>query len=895
MALFRRWLLIGCALLGSGMSLVAANSREDRAFAAAAAAFQDTFYDRSEVALLQFLQDYRKSAKAPQAVLLLAQAEYHLGKYPEMIARLADTNNLALAEAGGLADHYLYWTAEARYATGDAAGAADLWLSLPGRFPKSSLGPNAVVEAATALGRLGNWQRVDELLDPPASVFQQAQRAQPTNPVVAAGQLLQGQSKLVQGAFSAAAGLLTAINSAELTPQQNWQRMDWLCRAQLGRNDLGTALASATNLVQLARAGQGGVWTTNLAESLALYADLLERSGQLGEASAAWRLNLAGGGSVELQQRAILKTAALALAQNNLAEAEADLEAYGQQFSNSAPAELALLTLGELHLKNFIAQPAETNHLALALGKLEQFIGGFTNSPLRAKAYLDHGWCNWVVGERAADPAEFNSRTAASLADFQMAAQLFGAAGGPATEDLAVARFKLGDAQFAMGDFAGAQTNYQAVLAGFTELPQVAASLGDRALYQILRARLALTNTAGVDEAMGQLLAKYASSPLAESGLLLSGQAFSSFGLPGKARALFERFAAERTNSPLLPQVVFAAARTFEQEQNWPAALEHYESWLRTFGTNDARPAVEYARNWAVAQAGDEARAFELFTNFCAGYPTNAQYTPLAYWWVGDHYFRSGTNFDKAENDYQLVYLNFPTNELSYRAQLMAGRAAMARFNPDQAIRSYLTQIISDTNCPGAIRDQARFAYSEARRAMSVSETNSASLQDATNMLGQMYGEAATNLAGALAWSETGDCNQLMGAYDAATNAYAQVLSAPVLAASPLPPGGRALRYRAQVGIGVNLEKKADADGMPEEMRKALQDQAMANYQAVFYSDADAPEVFWRKEAGLKMLALAAKAGRLKGDALDRFITRLETEFPPLKASLELKRAAWKN
>lgn len=896
MALFQRSLLIWCVLLLGAAQLGAANSREDRAYAAACAAFQDTFYDRAEAALTQFLQDYRKSPSAPQAVLLLAQAQYHLGKYPETIARLTDTNNLAQAEASGLVDGYLYWTAEARYASGDLAGAADLFVSLPDRFPKSALGLNAVVAGATAFGKLGTWSRVDALLDNTNGVFQRTARLEPTNAVVAAGWLLQGQSKLVQRDFEAAANLLNRINPAGLTPEQDWQRAYRLCRAHLGRNDLTGALAAATNLLQIAAQAQGGGWTTNQANSVALYAELLERAGRPADAAAAWRLDLTNSAPLDLQQQAVLKTADLALVQTNLTEAEADLETYLKQFPASGPAELALLTLGELHLKDFTAQPAATNHLALAQAKLEQFLAVYTNSPLRGKAYLDHGWGNWVAAERTADAGEFKDKTAASLADFQAAAQLFAAPGVPVSADLAVARFKMGDAQFALNDFQGAQTNYQAVLAGFAGLTNVAASLGDRALYQILRARLALTNTAGVDEAMGQLLGKFLTSTLTDSSLLLAGQGFSSFGLPGKAREMFERFVAERTNSPLLPQVAFAAARTFEQEQNWPAAVARYETWLQTYGPNESRPAVEYARNWAVAQTGDEGRAFELFTNFFTRYPTNAQFTPLAYWWLGDHYFRLGvTNFLTAELYYQLVSQNFPAHELADRAQLMAARAAMGRSDHAGAIRSYLTPLIKDTNCPGDLQDQARFAYCEARRAMSASETNNFSLQDATNMLAQMYPEAVTNLVGALAWCETGDCNLQMSAYDAATNAYAQALSSPVLTATNLPPGGQVLRSRAQVGWGIALEKKEEAEGLPDDARKALLDQALANYQTVFYSDAETPDEFWRKEAGLKMLALASKTGRLKGPELDRFISHLEREFPPLKASLELKRAALKD
>jgi len=302
---------------------------------------------------------------------------------------------------------------------------------------------------------------------------------------------------------------------------------------------------------------------------------------------------------------------------------------------------------------------------------------------------------------------------------------------------------------------------------------------------------------------------------------------------------------------------------------------------------------VEYARDWAVSQTGDEGRAFQLFTNF-TGHYTNNELTPLALWWVADHYFRSGTNFMDAERNYQLIFQIFPTNELADRALLMAGRAAMGWSQPPEAI-PYLTKLFSDTNAPGDLCDQARFAYCEAKRSMSASDTNNASLIDATNVLAQMYPEAVTNLAGALAWCETADCDLQMGALDAATNAYAQVLSAPVLLATNLSLDGQKLRDRAQVGMGVVLEKKAEkVEGLADDARKAWLDLAMANYQDVFYSDADTKDEFWTKEAGLRMLALASRTGRLKGKDLDRFVIRLEEKFPQAKASLELKRLGLK-
>ena len=94
MAFSRRWFLVLFTLILGGGQLFAA-SREERAYGAAVAAFNDKFYDRAEAGLTQFLQTYRKSTNAPAAVLLLAQSEFYLGKYSVAITRLTDTNNVA--------------------------------------------------------------------------------------------------------------------------------------------------------------------------------------------------------------------------------------------------------------------------------------------------------------------------------------------------------------------------------------------------------------------------------------------------------------------------------------------------------------------------------------------------------------------------------------------------------------------------------------------------------------------------------------------------------------------------------------------------------------------------------------------------------------------------------
>ena len=133
---------------------------------------------------------------------------------------------------------------------------------------------------------------------------------------------------------------------------------------------------------------------------------------------------------------------------------------------------------------------------------------------------------------------------------------------------------------------------------------------------------------------------------------------------------------------------------------------------------------------------------------------------------------------------------------------------------------------------------------------------------------------------GSLAGSELGDCYLQLGALDAATNAYAQVVNSRFASAG--------LRNRAQLGWGRVLEKKAEATA--PEARKPLQLQALKIYWDVVYDPTS--DAFWAKKAGLQALPLMTATG--EGN-VDKFYTRLETLLPQLKDSLDKKKAALKN
>jgi tetratricopeptide (TPR) repeat protein len=377
-----------------------------------------------------------------------------------------------------------------------------------------------------------------------------------------------------------------------------------------------------------------------------------------------------------------------------------------------------------------------------------------------------------------------------------------------------------------------------------------------------------------------------------DNSLLLTIQGISDFSSPAQARAVFQKYQQQLSASALLPQVELAVARTFEREQNWPAAIASYEGWLKKFPTNDALPQVEYARSWTTFQSGDEPGAFGLFTNFVAQFPTNGL-APLAQWWVADHFFRAGY-FQSAELNYENIFQNtnaaWKNSPLVYPAKLMAGRAAVGRQGFPDAKR-YFTSLTTDTNCPAAIFTQAMFAYGSVLKQLDSSDTNRPFLnfETATNVFAQIYAANPTNETGALACSELGYCYLQLGAFDAATNAYAQVVESPY--------AGVGLRSRAQVGLGITLEKKAAL--LPVAERKPLLQLALDNYQDVFYKtnlrDGEMEDSFWMKEAGLQALPLMISVGDGDPKKLSLFFDRLETNLPPLTEMLEKKRAALKN
>lgn len=859
-----------CILAGWTLvaSPVAAASRADRAWTAAQAAFHDQLWARAETDLATFIHKYPDSPHLAEAEVLEAQAQFQQHKFADALALLT----AAKPGAGAMADQFDYWVGEIQAASGDAVGAANTWLTLVGNYPASALRLRSTVEAAAALAGEAQWSRVSALLMPPDGVFQRAASGANggATDLVTRGWLLLAEAQVEQSDFRGAAQSLGRVPVSALPAGLDWRRSWLAARVKLGQGDPAAALEQAGQALQLAAADATG---GEAAASRAVLAAALEQAGRADEAFGTWQQNLTNTIPAAAQQEAVTHLAGVARARGVWTNAEVVLGNFLTTATDPATANFTAQTLGELQLRDYVAGPGNTNLLLAAQAQFARVLTQ-TNSPWLGRAWLGQGWCDWL-----------QQQWPAAASDFGQAVQAL-APGGPSRE-LAVAQFKMADAQFALGRYAAARDAYRAVLATVADSAALDDGLGDRAWYQILRADLKLPDWADAQHVLRQFLAVYPHSTLVDNGLLLAGEEFSDFGRPAEARATLQACLTNFPASPLRPQVELAVARSYETEHRWAEALAAYTQWERTYPTNDLLPEAEYARGRVTWLSGDETNALALFSGLVARFPAH-ELAPQAQWWVADYYFRStrqagAENYLAAETNYENLFQNtnaaWVASPLVYPAQLMAGRAAMGRLGYSDAC-GYFNHLLADTNCPLEVALPARFAYAAALMQTPAADTNAplANFQLATNLYGQVIRLCPTNDTGARAWVELGNCAVQLGDLAAATNAYTLAMSRTATVS---------VRNQAEVGLGLAFEHFAEQTAGA--VATAWRQQALDHYYTVFSGEDNDP--FWRKEAGLRALQLLPLLG-LPPATTAKVIDHLETVFPQLKPDLEKKKAA---
>lgn len=882
MQLVSRWLLIWFVLLSAAKAWSAPSPAEQRALAAAEQSFQLGLWERAEKQFAAFVEKHPKADDRAQAVLRQAQAQIKQGKLTNAVELLSARPR----DTGRLADEYQFWLGEAHFQATNYAAAAEAYLKVTKDYTNSPRQLEASYDVALARSKLGDWARVSDLLSQFDGPFQLASLHDPTNDFVIRGKLLLGEAQLALNDLRAAEETLNSLEGVEgvtLVPELDWRRHYLRCRVQLAGDRAAEALQTTSNLLALAAlSGRKDL----AAETAMLRGGILEQLKMYNEAVAAYESNLAEDLSTERRRQAVLKIVELQLARNKVAAAAQRLEGFIGEYSKDIAVDVALLTVGELHLKEYLASPvtnqidlpvtngskafpAYTNHLRQAYAQFDWIINNFPRSPSVGKAMLDRAWCLWLAGQ-----------VSESRAGFRQAAEKL-----PFSLDQALARYKWADCQMFMGDYAGALTNYNAVLTNYPGLPSVKAELAEPALYQVVRVSLEQNDLAGATNALGSILVSYPDSFYCDRGMLLTGEKLSRAGNPAQAREIFNIALKRPGVLPLAAEIELAVARTYEQERNWGGAVAEYDGWLSNFVDSPARSQTEYARAWALWRNGQAAEALNAFSGFIASYPTN-ELAPLAQNWIADYHLQQA-DFKEAEAGYQLTFQKWPAAPVAYSARLMAGRAALAQGNNDEAI-AYFTQLINDKACPPEFVAQAFFDYGDATttKVSAESEETESKFAEAIVIFSRIPQLYPTNDLVPLAWGRIANCYLQLGTTDAnqftnAFNAYLKVLDA--------PRAGISARSQAEVGIGDVLEKQTalkPADEQPPLLKQAL-DRYLNVALATNLRGQELPDAFWVKRAGLDAARVAETLGEWQ-QAVNLY-QRLEELLPPLKEMLDKK------
>lgn len=852
----------------------AASKAETKSFQAAVVELRLKVYDLAEKDFAKFVEEHPDSTNRVSALFHQAEARFFQTNYTGALELLQS----GLSQAGAEAHNYQYLIAQSLFESGNFRGAADAYAALTKNFSDSVHFLDACYGEALSESKLGHWTRVIELLQTPDGKFQSAAKIQPNNSAVVDGCLLLAEAFLKESRFKEGEKVLAQLEGRATVPGIRWRQNYLLCRIQMAANSPGEALATTTNLVSAAQESGN---PRQFAESIFLRGEILEKLNRLPEAAEAYQQNLSEETPANLRQQSFFRTVALDLAQGNTTNAIQRLEKFVAENSATSALDLARVTLGELRLKQYVSQK---NSSAMASNLFEQAFTNFTmvitNSSANAqvgKAFLDRGWCFWLQENFRAAEADF----------FQATQRL------PISEDKAVARFKLADTQFRQTNYAAAVTNYQLLIENYPALQRITNSLFEPALYQTLRASLAIGNTAAATDAMHKLLDWFPNGTMGAPSVLLVGADLARANKESEARELFVDFLKRVPNSPRDAEVKLAIAQTYVEERNWVEAVKSYDAWVTNFAAHPLLPKGEFARALAYDKAGMETNAFILFTNFVARFPSD-RLAALGQNWVADFYWNH-EDYRNAEKSYQELYQKFdPAAELGYHGRLMAGRAAYDRSDYTEAAKyfgSLIEMLERNSGAPVALKGEAYFALGDTWFQDFLASTNTNDLNQAITALTRITKEFPTNsTVYPLAWGRIGDCYfQLAGQdaaqsqtrYKQALDSYGMVIDSTVASA--------AARSQAEVGVGKICEKRA-----AQETGKSQKDwinAALEHYMNVVTErtlrEGETFDAKWMYEAGIATAKIYENSEQWE-QALNIY-QQLAELLPPLRPSVERK------
>jgi tetratricopeptide (TPR) repeat protein len=847
--------IIYLAILAQGSWLSAATPTEEIAFNAAVKAFEDQFYDRAQEQFSDFASLYPDSDLFQNAKGFALRARAH---------------NLAEKK--------------------EHAGAAKTFHQLRIDFPNSPNHLEYVVGEAWNEYFQSNLETVITLLGKPKGPFRLAATIRPNDPIalplLVSGQLLLAQAYVDQKEFTKAEEVLNSVTDWDLRTEFSWRRRMIITQLQLGKGELEMALQNADALMDLANSTENRIW---IAESAAIFGELLIANDQPEAAIVKYQKNLAPGTPPHRHREAWFKIIELNLEQRDAQSVIELLNQFIAQAEGDESLDVALLTLGELNLQRYYEEDIKPeqiesdgktsaiDYLNESRVQLERLVKEFPDSSLIQMAQYHLGWCYWE-----------NSESQESVDAFRQAAEHL-----PKGDFAAVARFKLADGFYVLGQYEAALNNYKLLIESYENEDNIKETFLDQVLYQTVRASVEADDVDSALIAINKLIAYYPDTLLANTSRLRLGQHLIHIDKVSRAREVLFEITEQFTAFPLKAEVDYAIAYSYELEGDWPKATAHYRSWIEAYPKHTNQPRAAYALAWCISQQGNYSEALDLFRNFIKE-NSEHEHAHLARLWLGNYHFNR-QNFEAAERQYAVIIRSTtPTpHNARHHAALMAGRASF-RLNQFKKAATHLTNLSKEINEDESVSPSFKAkvllnlgdALFEQGKAAVPAQTDP--IEDARLSFLKVAALHDKSRLAAIAWGRSGDASYFLKKYPDAIDAYENVID--------LPEADITIRSQAEVALGMVLERQAEAPstevGAPDV--NSLIENALQHYLNVVYLKNlranELPDPFWLEEAGIK-------AGNLVEARQDiatgvKLYQRLAELLPPLREDWDRLRLA---
>ena len=820
---------------------------ERTAFDAAVRSLQAGFAEKAAADFAAFRTQNPTSPLVPDAVLFEARSRIELGQLDPATRLLQER----LESIGSLKDQALHTLGEIQLRRFDFHAAASAFHRLILETPNSELILKASFGEALAWFRAGAYSNTVALLSGPTNAFTLAAAAKPADELSVRGLLLLAEAQIRAGDTKVAGESLARLTNRPLSPVQSWEQRYLVTSLLLTNRESNEAVASSSNLLSLATAAASPALR---ARSFVALAEALTQAGRTSEAFDALTNNLSETTLPEWRRDAILALAQMPLDPSRIDVAIRLFQPLTQSTSNDLASAASRLAVAELRLQQHFSGAAPTTntlHLTEARVLLSHVATNAPSPIVAGRAWYGLGWCELAIDQ--VQPA---------LAAFQQAAQLL-----PVSTAQALALFKWADCQVLTSQHAPALTNYLRVIRDYAGSPVIRGSLRERALYQGALSALEAGQKDLATDLAGRAVLEFPDGAFRDETRVLYGQALARLDPPNRARDLLRQLSTRLVDSPALPDLQLAVARSYLRERNWAPALQQLDEWTRTHSTHPGLARAEYERAWAAFKAGEDVKAYSLYTNFLARFPDDPA-APHAQVWIADHLYRSG-DFAAAEGSYQLIFqrTNWPVSRLTFEARLMAGRAAFARQGYKDA-KAYFRWLIA--NGPSAVTNSlvppelvAR-AYFALGDAFLLDPESDDKLTDAMNAFVYVIEKFPDSRESLLAQGKLANCHlqraeldptQAVPAYTEAARLYLGILKTPN---TDVPT-----RSQSEVGLALVREKQAiraagtDADTL----RKEALDRLLSVFHGGNLRPGEAASPFWLNRAGIEAARLAENLG----------------------------------